>query len=127
GGIGGPSPERVEYFTIAAGADLGDEGRLPPHLTAVGGKLRPEWTREVLVNKGYVRPYMATRMPQFGEHNIGRLPTLYEQADSPARAATAPENLADAKFGRNLVGTGGLACISCHSFGQYKSLGIPAL
>src|SRR6185295_20077762 len=36
-------------------------------------------------------------------------------------------NLLDAKFGRNLVGTGGFACISCHTFGPHKSLGIPAL
>ena len=51
-------------------ADLGDEGRLPPHLTGVGDKLQPEWLREVLLNKGTARSYMATRMPQFGEANI---------------------------------------------------------
>src|ERR1043166_4341844 len=29
-GVGGPSPERAEYFTVVGGADMGDEGRIPP-------------------------------------------------------------------------------------------------
>jgi mono/diheme cytochrome c family protein len=125
--IGGPEAERAEYFTVVGELDLGDEGRIPPLLTRVGAKLRPEWTREVLLNKGYVRPYMATRMPQFGERNVGHLPKAFEQADSTQQDSATPENLLDAKFGRNLVGTGGFACISCHTFGPHKSLGIPAL
>lgn len=127
-GYGGPSPARAEYFSVIGGADLGDEGRIPPHLTRVGDKLRPEWTREVLVNKAAVRPYMAARMPQFGDRNVGGLPTALEQADSgPKQAGNEESASLDAKFGRNLVGTGGLACISCHTFGPHKSLGIPAL
>src|SRR5205085_307218 len=59
GGIGGPAAERAEFFMTVSNVDLGDEGRLPPHLTGVGAKLRPEWLREVLVNKGTARPYMA--------------------------------------------------------------------
>ena len=31
------------------------------------------------------------------------------------------------KYGRALVGAGGLSCISCHTFGNYKSLGVPAM
>jgi len=72
---------------------------------------------------------MATRMPQFGDRNVGHLPKAFEQADSgPINQAAAGDSSAmDAKFGRNLVGTGGFSCISCHTFGPHKSLGIPAM
>jgi len=128
GGVGGPAPERAEYFTVVGGVDLGDEGRIPPHLNKVGDKLKPEWLREVLFNKGTARPYMATRMPQFGERNLAQLPAAFEKADSAGSGKFANESeTMDAKFGRNLVGTGGFACISCHTFGPHKSLGIPAM
>src|SRR6185503_16517120 len=97
---------RAEYFTVNGDVDLGDEGRIPPQLTGVGDKLRPEWLRDVLVNKGYVRQYMATRMPQFGARNVGQLPAAFEQADSSVASTNPAPNLIDAKFGRNLVGTG---------------------
>lgn len=127
-GKGGMAEHRLPYFRVLGEADLGDEGRVPPHLTKVGAKLRPEWMREVLLNRGYVRPYMATRMPQFGEVNVGHLPGAFDKADSIAGALPAPEiSQRDAKFGRRLVGVGGLTCISCHTFGQFKSLGIPAI
>src|SRR5205814_9236950 len=85
-----------------------------------------------LANKGTARPYMATRMPQFGAANVGKLVEAFEKADSsPLTLALSPGagegNSLDAKYGRNLVGTGGFACISCHTFASYKSLGIPAM
>jgi len=132
-GSGGPIPPRAEYFTIVGGADLGDEGRIPPHLTRVGDKLRPEWLREVLLNKGAARPYMATRMPQFGQANVAPLLSAFLRADSsskveaptePSLGTTAGHNVG---YGRKLVGTEGLSCISCHLFAQHKSLGIPAM
>jgi hypothetical protein len=97
--------------------------------------------KEVLLNKGTVRPYMATRMPHFGVKNVAHLVDAFEKADggslfmnrplSPALSPGGGEGEKasgiDAKYGRNLVGTGGLACISCHTFGPYKSLGIPAM
>jgi hypothetical protein len=92
----------------------------------VGDKLRPDWLRDVLVNRGSARPYMATRMPQFGEANAGPLAAAFEKADSSATPET-PANSADAKFGRKLVGVGGLVCISCHVFDAHQSLGIPAM
>lgn len=127
-GVGGPEPLRAEFFTTVDQADLGDEGRIPPHLTGVGSKLQPEWLRTVLLNKGVARPYMATRMPQFGEAALGTLPGQFETADdpNPAPAAESPAP-ATAKFGRQLVGTGGVSCIACHTFGRQKSLGIPAM
>ena len=127
-GSGGPDSIRSEYFTIVGGGDLGDEGRIPPHLTRVGDKLRTEWLREVLLNKGKVRPYMATRMPQFGKANVEHLVSAFEKADTSGKRQTSSEDSArDAKLGRKLVGRDGLTCISCHTFGKYMSLGIPAM
>jgi len=128
GGAGGPEQGRSDFFAVVGDADLGEEGRIPPHLHGVGAKLRSDWLREVLVNKGTVRPYMATRMPQFGEANVGPLVALFEQADGPVRAdAAEPYSERTAKFGRKLVGRDGLVCISCHTFDKFKSLGIPAM
>lgn len=126
GGVGGPSPTRSAYFTSIGEADLGDEGRLPPHLNSPGNKLRAEWLREVLEKGGTARPYMATRMPQFGAANVDHLVDAFAQADGPLKNESAPET-ADAKIGRKLVGTGGMSCISCHTFAGHKSLGIPAM
>ena len=127
-GRGGPSVARAEYFGTTTEVDLGDEGRLPPHLNAVGAKLRPEWTSEVLLKGGAVRPYMATRMQQFGEGNVGHLPALFDQVDDPRPDdSTAEVPLIDTKYGRRLVGTKGMACITCHNFGPFPSLGIPAI
>ncbi len=130
---GGAEGLRREYFTTAGEVDLGDEGRIPPSLTAVGAKLRPEWMHTVLAEGGAVRPYMAARMPQFGAGNVARLPALFETADArpeglPQPDVFAPGAATDAnKFGRKLVGIGGLSCIACHTFDGNKSLGVPAL
>jgi cytochrome c len=129
---GGVNGVHREYLTSVGEVDLGDEGRVPPTLEKVGAKLRPEWTREVLVKGGAVRPYMATRMPQFGEANVKLLPELFDKADTRPDAEADPNNFKDdaatqAKWGRKLVGTAGLSCIACHNFAGNKSLGIPAL
>ena len=130
---GGSEGLRREYFGTVGEIDLGDEGRIPPNLNGLGAKLRPEWTKSVLVESGAVRPYMATRMPQFGEPNVGQLPGHFEKADARAEAQPQPDVFApgvaaDAnKFGRKLVGVGGLTCIACHNLAGNISLGVPAL
>jgi cytochrome c2 len=127
-GYGGPAPSRSDYFTVLTTADLGDEGRLPPHLGAVGNKLRPEWLRDVLLRRGTVRPYMATRMPQFGAGNVEPLMAEFQAADAPANAPAAegPQD-GDTEAGRLLVGVGAYACVTCHNFGSHKSLGISVM
>lgn len=125
-GIGGPSAGRSPYFTTVGEVDLGDEGRIPPHLNGVGNKLRPEWLQGVLLNKAVARPYMATRMPQFGSNNVSQLVSVFARADGPLKDEP-PLVTADLKQGRKLVGTGGMACITCHTFGGHKSLGVPAM
>lgn len=125
-GAGGPEAGRSDYFTTVGAVDLGDEGRIPPHLTGVGAKLRSDWFRQVLLNQAAVRPYMATRMPQYGEANVSFLVAACEAADGPAKI-DSPVAEPDAKWGRKLVGTDGLSCIQCHVFAGHKSLGIPAI
>ncbi len=128
-GVGGPSATgRDGWFQVVGEADLGEEGKLPPHLEKVGGKLRREWTSRLLDEGTKVRPYMATRMPVFGKANVGHLPEALEAADVAAAARPEPAvSDRDAKFGRKLVGRDGVSCIACHTFAQHGSLGIPAL
>ncbi len=127
-GWGGPTPERAAYFGTEGEVDLGDEGRLPPHLEKVGAKLQEEWLSEVLTEGAGVRPYMATRMPRFGSENVGHLGTLFGRVDDPnPDDATEPVPLLDTKYGRLLVGTKGMNCITCHTYGPYDSLGVPAI
>jgi len=125
--VGGPGPKRADYFLPSMEADLGDEARLPPSLTGVGRKLKEPWLEAVLVSAGTTRPYIATRMPQFGESHVGWLAKAFGSVDLQGEPAT--EKSADpklAKDGRKLVGNKGLSCVSCHRYGKYDSLGIPA-
>jgi len=128
GGQGGPEGKRTAYFEILTKDELGDEGRIPPHLNGVGAKLRTDWIEAVLLKRGAVRPYMATRMPQFAAANITSLAPALEKTDlddhETAHAASLP---AEVNFGRLMVGNKGLSCISCHTFSAYPSLGIQAM
>jgi cytochrome c2 len=127
GKIGGPGPKRSDYFLPTIEADLGDEARLPPSLDRVGRKLRTSWIRKVLTGGGTTRPYIATRMPQYGEANVGSLAVDFESVDLGSDAKEGRKPRYDlASHGRTLVGNKGMSCITCHSFGQYQSLGIPA-
>jgi mono/diheme cytochrome c family protein len=129
GGVGGPDAIRAQYFHVVGQADLGDEGRIPPHLTRAGYKLRSAWLADVLWHKASVRPYMATRMPQYGEENLRELPTELAEADhsGPAKPEPSTDDPALKKAGRKLVGGEGLTCIACHNFAGHASLGIPAM
>ncbi|MED6335806.1 MAG: PA14 domain-containing protein [Planctomycetota bacterium] len=125
---GGPHPDRRDFFFIRGGFDLGDEGRIPPHLSDAGYKLTDAWMESVLFDGKVSRPYMATRMPQFGVENIGHLPALFlELDDAPDREESPAFDIAQIEDGRRLVGTDGLGCIQCHTFSGYDSLGIPAV
>lgn len=125
---GGPGDERRSYFQVVGGLDLGDEGRLPPGLDGVGAKLKEEWLSEVLVGDGRVRPYMRTRMPHFGPANVEPLVALFTTVDAPLLDTREPEfSVAAVEAGKELVGTKGLGCIQCHTFGGHASLGIPAV
>ncbi len=121
-GLGGIAPERNALFTGAQPA-MGDQGRLPPPLTGVGAKLRPEWMNEVMLRGKRQRHYLDASMPQFGEANVGPLVELFGRADT-LETATMPKvvNIQEAKTaGHEMVGTGGLSCIVCHEFNGQKS------
>lgn len=121
-GLGGPSPSRADYFTTQGEADLGDEGRLPPHLSSVGYKLRPDWLGQVLTNRAAVRPYLAARMPQYGAAQVAHLVHDFPASDAGAGDPPAPDGELEA--GRQLAGVeGGYGCIQCHRWGPYPALG----
>jgi cytochrome c len=127
-GAGGPSEAKRGYFKAAVEVDLGNEGRLPPHLDRVGSKLYAAAMSSVLVDGAVERPYIATRMPQFGRENVEHLGELFERVDGSANDLVAPNfSSENAEIGRKLAGTGGLGCIQCHVFVGVQSLGIPAV
>jgi mono/diheme cytochrome c family protein len=123
---GGPEPERNALF-VTTGDDMGDEGRLAPHLNGVGAKLRREWLNTVLAAGSKVRPYMVTRMPVFGPANVAGLADDFEKADGAAPPAPITRDPELVKGGRLLVGTKGMSCVTCHMFQSHKSLGIPGM
>lgn len=118
-GAGGITPERSAFFTSNVD-DLGDQGRIPPNLDGVGDKLRPEWLQKVMAEGAGVRPYLNTRMPQFGADHVGNLAGLFIALDRHAQAIApvkdAPE--LQREVGRKLIGTDGLSCIACHRFNR---------
>ncbi|GMV92404.1 MAG: hypothetical protein AMXMBFR82_21820 [Candidatus Hydrogenedentota bacterium] len=130
-GVGGIEAGRRPYFTARVHADLGDEGRIPPPLTGVGAKLTAEGFHATLFGEETVRPYMATRMPLFGEGQVGDLATRFAESDAteamPEMDVTGLLHHHRNHYGRQLMGTDGLSCISCHNLRGRKSLGIPAV
>lgn len=126
--LAGPTDERRRFFQVADGLDLGDEGRLPPSLERVGAKLKPAWFHAVLEQGGRARPYMRTRMPQFGAANVAELPELFATVDAALRDEREPEFATDSvEAGKLLAGTKGLGCIQCHELAGHPSIGIPAV
>ena len=128
-GKGGPLESgRADWFHVVGEADLGDEGRIPPHLNAVGAKLKPAWLQRVLQEGAKARPYMATRMPRFGTVHATALQSAFLQADRAQTLAADPPAANNAtRAGWKLVGRDGLNCIACHTFSTFGSTGIPAL
>lgn len=120
-GTGAPDPALRPYFrTLDDRIDLGNEGFMPPNLTAVGWKLNTLWMHDLMLKGARSRPYMGTRMPQFGEINVGKMAEqmaaqvgVRPGADKPEPKPTDEQMMA----GRQLAGLGGLKCIECHTFG----------
>lgn len=130
-GIGGPDASRRPYF-VSHAADLGDEGRLPPTLTGVGRKLRVDALERIIRGEFPARPYMATRMPDFGPAHAKRFAEWFSAADRDPDELPTPRDGAENQVGRNmwgraLVGTRGLSCITCHALNGNRSLGIQSM
>ncbi|MEQ1858665.1 MAG: c-type cytochrome [Chthoniobacteraceae bacterium] len=124
-GQGGPESGRAAYFANVGDVDLGDEGRIPPPLTGVGAKLQTSVIERVVRGDAAVRPYMATRMPDFGAAHAAELARVFTETDY--RPGEPIPNVGRNTVGRELIGTAGLTCIACHGLRGRKSLGVPAI
>ncbi len=126
--LGGVAPERDEYFHTT-NPNLGPQGRIPPLLSDVGAKLKPKWMRQVLVTGRTIRPYLKTRMPQYGADNVAHLVDLFQEVDK--LPAVEIGDIIDVKETRNIghemAGTSGLNCIACHTFQQKRAATMPAV
>jgi mono/diheme cytochrome c family protein len=126
-GFGGVAEDRNPYFRSTE-MNLGDDGRIPPPLTLLGAKLKPVWLNKVLFDGESVRPYMLTRMPQYGHRNLGHLPDLVSRLDimeGVELRTPSPESRSESEValekrlrpaGKELLGDQGLNCIACHNF-----------
>lgn len=133
-GKGGPEDPRAQYFGSNDGSaeSLGELAHLPPNLDHVGRKLTVGWLQKVLWGEGgSVRPYMDTRMPNFGQAQMEMLVKLLPEADKAEKPiAIDVSGLGKhhrAETGRQLMGAKGLACIACHGLKDRKSLGPPVI
>ena len=128
-GIGGVEPGLNDVF-LTTQKEMGDEGRIPPHLDGVGAKLTPTYLKKVLANGAMDRPYMLTRMPQFGDVNVGHVQRPLEESD-PVVPVPVPEFKVDPKKvkseGRHMVGNKAFGCIKCHNFREHKSGGVQGI
>lgn len=112
--------EDLDGFFHSTEEALGDAARIPPPLTKVGGKLRPEWLGKVLYEGMSVRPYMKTRMPQYGRKALEGLGETLARIDKFPPVELSPPNREDRPMisngGHLLLGSDGLNCISCHNY-----------
>lgn len=118
--LGGVTAARRTHFQTT-NLNLGEQGRIPPTLTGVGAKLKQKWMRDVMVNGRSIRPYMKTRMPQFGEAQISRLMELFQSTDklSATQFSKFDDQKAMRQRGMELAGNKGLNCVACHTY-QFK-------
>ena len=126
--LGGVSPERNPHFQTT-NPNLGPQGRIPPTLTGVGAKLKPTWMRQVLLGGRTTRPYLKTRMPQYGTESLAALVELFERADQVPEEhySEFEDQKAMRTTGHEMVGTGGLNCIACHPFQLKQAANMPAV
>lgn len=133
-GKGGPEDPRAQYFGSNDGSaeSLGELAHLPPNLDNVGRKLTRGWLQKVLYGEGgSVRPYMDTRMPNFGQAQtemfVGLLPETDKRETPVTIDVSGLLKHHRAEAGRTLMGAKGLACIACHGLKDRKSLGPPVI
>lgn len=129
GKVGGVEAPRNALFKSNQ-PEMGDEGRIPPHLTGVGAKLKPAWFKQVFDQGAKDRPYMFTRMPRFGSQNVERLIGAVAEADPPVAEHGVTHDFSERQLkaaGRRLAGSQGFACIKCHTWGNVKATGIQSI
>jgi mono/diheme cytochrome c family protein len=122
GGLTSQFIEDVRKFDKAENA----EAVSPPPLTGVAHKLRTPWLKQVLTGAGRARPWMSLRMPQFGEANVGHLPTALaalEGVEPEDQVYRVPLSAAGIEAGRAMVGRQAFGCISCHDIAGVVNAG----
>ncbi|MYB18446.1 MAG: hypothetical protein F4Y16_05600 [Holophagales bacterium] len=128
--VGGPDPVRARHFRVVDDQDLGDEGRLPPPLHGVGGKLKPGALRSILMgDRLHVRrDFMEVRMPGFPAGPAERLADALEAVDAlPGDLDEPPLSAAATEDGLELIGTGGMGCVTCHDIHVHPAPGISTI
>ncbi|MEZ6124409.1 MAG: c-type cytochrome [Planctomycetaceae bacterium] len=128
-GRGGVPREQDDLF-VGTIPEMGDEGRIPPHLDGAGDKLQENWLKHILNQGAKDRPYMLTRMPKFGEQNVGPLVSLLAKTDQRTEVSDVTFEDPDHRIiaeARLMVGDQALSCIKCHIFDKYKAIGIQSL
>lgn len=127
---GGVKPTLDSYFHSTEEA-LGNHARIPPELTLTGAKLQPGWLHKVLHEGETVRPYMITRMPQFGNAALDGLTKLFGEADKLPPLEFAPPDKESkhemSNAAHKLLGDQGLNCIACHNYNGKESPGMKGL
>ena len=102
--------------------DLGEEGRLPPDLTRVGHRLRPQWLTGVLTGEKRVRTYLHARMPQLEAEAAARYTQWFAAVDAAGEQDVEPPFSAElAQKGAAIAGNTGHTCINCHTFAGHRS------
>ncbi len=134
GEFGGPEAARKPYFGVndEMALSMGDFGNMPPRLDKVGRKLTPDWLGNVLKGSApEVRPYMKTRMPVFDHPSVKDLVGLLGKADAldtPIEMdTTGMQKHHRGHLGRDLMGTGGLGCVTCHGLKDVRAMGAPSV
>lgn len=126
--IGGPEEAWNTHFKTTQ-PEMGDEGRLPPVLTGVGGKLTDTWLKTVLANGANDRPYMHTRMPAFGDAGQ-HLVAAFVKADPVIPVKFEKPNYPESQLksaGRHMTGGLVLGCVKCHTFAGQKAEGVQGI
>jgi cbb3-type cytochrome oxidase cytochrome c subunit len=129
--FGGVSTKLDSFFHSSEEA-LGNESRIPPPLTMVGAKLRTEWLKKVLYDGASVRPYMKTRMPQFGSLGLADLADRFAEVDqlTPTIVLAPPDQQNQAQMrdaAHDMLGDQGMNCIACHNYNGKESPGMKGI
>ena len=124
-GEGGIPVELADQMRQMEKAENADDVR-PPVLTGVGHKTLTPWLKSILTQSGRARPWMQLRMPQYGEPNVGFLPEAIAALEGTVpdeKIHVVERTAAKIAAGRNIIGKGGLGCISCHDIGGIANTG----
>lgn len=122
--------EPMNHVFVGSIPEMGDEGRLPPSLDGAGDKLNEDWLKKIMNDGAKDRPYMATRMPKFGDAPAKALVARFIATDQKTTVEpvtmTEPNHRVKADA-RLLVGDQSLSCIKCHTFDKYEAIGLQSL